>query len=122
MDKAQVGNVMRHVGSFAAGAITLASVFAIVNVEEAKELTADLNEIIAGISQASGGILKASIVIGPIIVGLMARWGSHAVSTSNKLQSVAELNDVKIVVGPNAPPVAQRVANDRAIPNVVHER
>lgn len=115
----QVNNIIRHVGSFAAGAITLASVLAVIDANQAKELATAANEVISGMMQASGGLVKISIVVGPLIAVFMARWGSKAVSTVNQLKSVAKLNDVKVVVGPGAPSAAQKVARDPDLPSVV---
>ena len=115
----QVNNVIRHVGTAAGTAVAIFAGLAILNGDQAADATNALKDLFDGLSQAAGGAFKLGIIVGPIIAGAMGKWGWKAVSPPAQIEATGKMGDVKVLVGPNAPPAAQAAAADKAQPDVV---
>jgi hypothetical protein len=120
--QAQVQNILRHIGTFAGGAIALAGTLAVLSSTQSVDATAALQDIIAGLSQAWDGAWRLGVILGPALMVVMARWGHKAVSPPAQIQAVDPLKpdgSVKVLVAPDAPPAAIAAAKDPKQPNVV---
>lgn len=113
----QVNAGLRHVYTSAATILTLATVVAIVPQESVAPILAALHQIGDGVQQVVGGFSKLSVLVGPIIAGLMIKiaGGSAGIKSqaaslmrmmnSAKPEQAAEAKSAVLTAAVNAPDI-----------------
>jgi hypothetical protein len=118
----QVNNLIRHAGTTIGTIVTIGGVLAVLTGTQQTEVMTGVNEIVAGLTQAVGGAWKIGVVVGPMIIAAMTRWGWKAVSTPAVLEHVDSLKpegSVKVLVAPDAPKPALEAADNTKLKNIV---
>ena len=96
--EAEVNAALRHVASFGAGAATVLIGFGAVSADSAHQAVAALNQVIDGLSQATGGLFKLSVILGPAVAAIAARFAARSASPLAQINAVAANPDVHQVV------------------------
>ena len=96
--EAEVNAALRHVASFGAGAATVLIGFGAISADSAHQAVAALNQVIDGLSQATGGVFKLSVILGPAVAATAARFAARSASPLAQINAVAANPDVHQVV------------------------
>lgn len=99
-DPGQIAPLLRQGGQYAAGAVSVLVLLGSMDAESAKSAVAAINDVVAGLSQATAGASKLMVVLGPAAGGLIAWWAAHR--SSDK----AKITDVKVMATDPALPAA----------------
>lgn len=113
ISKEQINNIIRHLGTFAGGALAFAGALAVISGSQAADAQVALQDVIAGLTQAFSGFWKLGIILGPAIAVVMGRWGWHVVSPAAQAKALGNTQpegSVKVMVSPAAPEAVQAVA------------
>jgi hypothetical protein len=108
----EVYAALRHVASFGAGAATVLISFGALDAETAHQAVAALNQVVDGLSQASGGLFKLSVVLGPVVAGVAARFAARSASPQAQIMSVAANPAVEKIV---APSIADAIPSEKVV-------
>src|SRR5215475_12554159 len=96
--EAQVNAALRHVASFGAGAATVLIGLGAISADDAHQAVAALNQVIDGLSEATGGLFKLSVILGPAVAAIAARFAEKSASPIAQINAVAANPDVQKVV------------------------
>jgi hypothetical protein len=96
--EAQVNAALRHVASFGAGAATVLIGLGVMSADNAQQAVVALNQVIDGLSEATGGLFKLSVILGPAIAAVAARFAAKSASPLSQINAVAANPDVQKVV------------------------
>ena len=99
--EAEINAALRHVASFGAGAATVALTFGVLDQDTAHQAVAALNQVVEGLSQATGGVFKLSVILGPIVAGVAARFAAKSASPQAQIMAVAANPAVERIVAPS---------------------
>ena len=109
--------VLRHVGTSLATVVTVFTTLGFISPDNAQAVLADVQQIIAGLKQAYGGLSNLVIVIGPAFAAAMAWFAGNSSTLRSLLTKVATNNNVQIDGQIKAPAeVAASVPSDKVVP------
>ena len=91
----QVNSVLRHVGTSAASVASVFVVLGFLTPDQAQEVIASMQDIVAGLTQAFGGFSKLALIIGPVFATVMATLAAKSGTAASLLATV-----LKIATGP----------------------
>lgn len=84
----QVNAALRHVGTASASAASVFVVLGFLSPDQAQAIIADMQQIVAGLTQAFGGFSKILIIVGPVFAGLMATFAAKSGSVGSLISSL----------------------------------
>ena len=96
--EAEVNAALRHVASFGAGAATVLIGFGAISADSAHQTVAAINQVVDGLSQATGGVFKLAVILGPAVAAVAARFAAKSASPIAQINAVAANPDVEKVV------------------------
>ena len=115
--QAQINVLIRQSLSVGGTAITILGVFAILPEDQAKAAIGYLQAIGNDLQMLFGDVSKLWVIIGPVIIALVAKWGLYAASLKGQLSSIARNPNVDISGQIKVPPpVAAAVPSDKVVP------
>lgn len=113
-----VNAVLRHVGTSAATAVTVFATLGFLSPDNAQAVLADMQQIIAGLKQAYGGLSNLVIVIGPAFAAAMAWFAGNSSTMKALLTRVTSNDNIKIDGQIKAPAeVANAVPSEKVVPS-----
>jgi hypothetical protein len=98
LTQAQVNAALRHVASFGAGAATVLIGLGALSADDGHQAVAVLNQVIDGLSEATGGMFRLSVILGPAIAAIAARFAAKSASPLSQINAVAANPDVQKVM------------------------
>jgi hypothetical protein len=111
--EAQVNAALRHAASFGAGAATVALTFGVLDNDTAHQAVQALNQVVDGLSQATGGLFKLTVILGPAVAAIAARFAAKSASPIAQINAVAANPDVSKVV--TTPEIAKATPSDKVV-------
>lgn len=99
-DPGQIAPLLRQGGQYAAGAVSVFVLLGSIDADTAKNAVAAIGEVVGGLSQATAGVSKLTVILGPLAGGLIAWWAAHRSSDKSKIA------DVKVLATDPAQPAA----------------
>ena len=115
--QAQINVLIRQSLSVGGTAITILGVFALLPEDQAKAAIGYLQAIGNDLQMLFGDVSKLWVIIGPVIIALVAKWGLYAASLKGQLSSIARNPNVDISGQIKVPPpVAAAVPSDKVVP------
>ena len=115
--QAQINVLIRQSLSVGGTAITILGVFAILPEDQAKAAIGHLQAIGNDLQMLFGDVSKLWVIVGPVIIALVAKWGLYAASLKGQLSSIARNPNVDISGQIKVPPpVAAAVPSDKVVP------
>lgn len=99
-DPGQIPSLLRQGAQHAAGAVTVLVVLGSIDADTAKSVVGAINDVVAGLSQATAGISKIAVILGPLVGGLIARFAFLRSS------SKAKIADVEVIASDPTQPAA----------------
>lgn len=101
-DPGQISVMLRQGGQYAAGGISVLVLLGSIDAETSKNAVVAINEIVNGLSQATAGVSKLTVILGPTVGGILLWWAKRNSSAANKKADVAMLpNTVVVTTAPN---------------------
>jgi hypothetical protein len=91
LDLGQAPALLRQGGQFAAGGVSVLVVLGSIDADTAKNLVADIGQVVDGLSQATAGFGKIIVIVAPIVAGVIAKFAVVASGTKasiDKLRAV----------------------------------
>jgi hypothetical protein len=113
LTQAEVSAALRHVASFGAGAATVALTFGAIDPDSAKQAVAAINEVVDGLSRATGGMFKLVVILGPVASAIAARFAAKSASPQAQIEAVAANPDVKKVI--TTAQIANAMPSDKVV-------
>lgn len=115
--QAQINVLIRQSLSVGGTAITILGVFALLPEDQAKAAIGYLQAIGNDLQMLFGDVSKLWVIVGPVIIALVAKWGLYAASLKGQLSSIARNPNVDISGQIKVPPpVAAAVPSDKVVP------
>jgi hypothetical protein len=109
----EVNAALRHLASFGAGAATVLIGFGAISADSAHQAVAAINQVVEGLSQATGGVFKLAVILGPAIATIAARFAAKSASPIAQINAVAANPDVTKVV--TTPEIAGAIPSDKVV-------
>jgi hypothetical protein len=109
----EVYAALRHVASFGAGAATVALTFGVLDSDTAHQAVEALNQVVDGLSQATGGLFKLSVILGPAVAAVAARFAAKSASPIAQINAVAANPDVSKVIA--TAEIAKATPSDKVV-------
>lgn len=109
----QVNAALRHAATFGAGAATVLIGFGAISADNAHAAVAAINQVVDGISQATGGVFKLVVILGPIVGTISARFAMKSASPQAQINAVAANPDVSKVVTTQA--IASEAPSEKVV-------
>ena len=115
---AQLNAVLRHGGTVAATTVTVFTTLGMLSPEDSAKLITNLHSLVDGLQQAVGAFYGIIAIVGPIAIGLFAKFAAASASITGQLKSVTSNPQVKIDPGAIQAPaeIANAVPNDKVVP------
>ena len=114
----QVNAALRHAGTAAGTAVTIATVMGLLPADDAAKVTDAFQHIAHGLEEAFGGFATVFAVVGPVAMGLFTKSAVAAASLKSQLHAVTSNSDVRIEGRILAPAdVANAVPSDKVVPD-----
>jgi hypothetical protein len=111
--EAEVDAALRHVASFGAGAATVLIAFGAISADSAHQAVAAINQVVDGLSQATGGVFKLVVILGPVVATVAARFAAKSASPIAQINAVAANPDVTKIV--TTPEIAGVTPSDKVV-------
>jgi hypothetical protein len=111
--EAEVNAALRHVASFGAGAATVLICFGAISADSAHQAVAAINQVVDGLSQATGGVFKLVVILGPAVAAIAARFAAKSASPIAQINAVAANPDVQKVV--TTPAIATAIPSNKVV-------
>jgi len=102
-DEGQVSSFLKHGGSYAAGAFTIIAGFGVIDHDHAVQAIAAINDVVNGLSQATAGVGKIVVILGPAAATVMGWLASHNVGFGPSLKRVVEQAKASPSIAPDSP-------------------
>lgn len=90
-DPGQISVLVRQGGQYAAGAVSVLVVLGNVDAETAKGAVAAIGQVVDGLNQATAGLAKLAVILGPGAGGALAWYAKIRSSVKNKIADTAAI-------------------------------
>ena len=87
--------------------------FGAINADSAHQAVAAINQVVDGFSQATGGVFKLVVILGPAIAAIAARFAAKSASPIAQINAVAANPDVQKVV--TTPAIAVATPSNKVV-------